>query len=605
VYVIGTSGHIDHGKTSLIQSLTGIDCDRLPEEKARQMTIDIGFASMELPGFGIVSVIDVPGHERFIRNMVAGAWGIDLGLLVVAADDGWMPQTEDHFRVLELLAVERIIVVISKIDLSDEDILTEVERQVRERLSGTAYSKADSVRVSSKIGAGIEDLKKIIAENLAKLSQARDADKPFLYIDRVFAPHGHGTVVTGTLKNGILAENDLVYIQPGGREARVKRVESHHSAKEQGRPSQRTALNLSGITADMLKRGSILYKRNFFTESAEIMARIRLLKPDREIKNNQGIEVLIGTAAVKGKIILISDFMKSTSLAARIKFERTWYCYPGQPFVITSPGGFRIVGGGTVLFPGYDKIYGQQATAALSLFRSYSAEELIAFIVSVRRWLKKYDLAAMLPQSDDAVDAMLISMEVRNVIRIIGDYVAMPDTFDGAMQIISQTVKNHLGPNIKEISDYAGVDIEICRLMIPVIQKSLPVIEKEGRLFWENGSDGQSLSKEKQHVMDMALQNSGRGFEIEKIQNETIKRDARELIRLKHLVSLDGNIVFHKKIYEELTNSIMRLFDGRDKISISDAKEATGLSRKYLIPLLNRIERDGLIKRLGDFRVKV
>ena len=193
--VIGTAGHIDHGKTSLIMALTGIDCDRLPEEKARQMTIDIGFAHLELPGFGTVGFIDVPGHERFIRNMVAGAWGIDLGLLLVAVDDGWMPQTEDHFRVLQLLGVERIVIALNKIDIAGEDMVALVEADAS-AACGYALPGRRHCACFLKTCAGIDSLKTALAGNLKKLAEAHNADKPYLYIDRM--DQGHGTVVTGT-----------------------------------------------------------------------------------------------------------------------------------------------------------------------------------------------------------------------------------------------------------------------------------------------------------------------------------------------------------------------------------------------------------------------
>jgi len=604
VYVVGTSGHIDHGKTSLILALTGIEGDRLPEEKARQMTIDIGFADMDVPGFGAVSVIDVPGHERFIRNMVAGAWGMDLGLLVVAADDGWMPQTEDHFRVLELLAVERIVAVVTKIDLADGETIDIVGHDVRKRLAASVYSGADIVRVSAKTGAGIDALKKAIADNLAKLRRIRDDDKPILYIDRVFASRGYGTVVTGTLKNASLAENDQVYILPGGTGARIKRIESHHSALPQGSPSSRTALNLSGVAADELKRGHILYRQKFLSETTDIFARISILDPERQVKNNAGIEVLIGTACVKGKMIHLSDAAGRSSFIARIKFDRLWYVYPGQPFIIANPGGFRIIGGGVVLFPGYDRKFRDRMKAGLSMFSSYSADELVGFIIFVRRWIKKGELHAMLAQSEATTDMILSSLLGRDLVRSIGEYLIAGDAYEDTAQLIIQAVKGHPGLNLKEISDYARVDGDLCRLMIPLVQKSQPISAREGRFFWGESRASESLSPEKKRIMEMARDKGSGGIEAGKAGGEAIKRDVRELIKIGLLVSIDGTIAYHREVYEDLRNKIMGLFETREKISIADAKETTGLSRKYLIPLLNRIERDGLLKRLGDFRVR-
>jgi selenocysteine-specific elongation factor len=605
MYVVGTSGHIDHGKTSLILALTGTDCDRLPEEKAREMTIDIGFAGMDVPGFGTVSFIDVPGHERFIRNMVAGAWGIDLGLLVVAVDDGWMPQTEDHLRVLQLLSIERIVVVLNKIDLAEKGMADLVEQQVREKIAGTPYNDAEIVRVSSKNGDGIGRLKEVIASNLKKLSQSRDADKPYLHIDRVFAPKGHGTVVTGTLRNGVLHDDDPVHIQPGGREARVKRIESHHSAMAEGGPSRRTALNLSGVQADEIRRGHILYRQGFFTESGEIIARVQLLDRKRELKNNAGIEVLIGTAAVKGKIILLSaDMADPQRFPVRIKFEDPWYCYPGQPFVLANPGGFRIVGGGTVLLPGYDhRKLKAGVIQSIGLLRNYAFDERVSFVISVKRWMKREAVHAFFSESGRDIDDAVTSLLKRDSLKLIGDYLMMKAGYDDTVRRVADDVKKHVGLNLKEISDSAGIAPEICRLIVQSLLKDGAIIEKEGRYF--AGSDPAALTKEKAKVMEMALAKGGEGIELDRITGNSMKLDVKELIKLGLLVSLDGNIVFHRDVYEKMKNAIMSLFNTKDKLAVTDAKEAVGLSRKYLIPLLNRIERDGLIKRLGDFRVKL
>ena len=604
MYVVGTSGHIDHGKTSLILALTGVDCDRLPEEKSRGMTIDIGFAGMDIPGFGTVSFIDVPGHERFIRNMVAGAWGIDLGLMVVAVDDGWMPQTEDHFRVLQLLGIERIVVVLNKIDLAEAGMADLIEQQVREKIAGTPYKDADIVRVSSKTGDGTDRLKEAIASNLKKLSQSRNADKPYLHIDRVFASKGHGTVVTGTLRNGILRDNDPVRIQPGGREARVKRIESHHSALAEGSPSRRTALNLSGVQADEIRRGHILYRRAFFTESGEIVARVQLLDRKRELKNNAGIEVLIGTAAVKGKIILLSaDRTDPQRFPVRIKFDNPWYCYPGEPFVIANPGGFRILGGGTVLLPGYDHRKEKDGVMeSIGMLRDYAFDERVSFVISVKRWMKREALYDFFSESDRDLDAAVTSLLKRDSLTMIGDYIMMKAGFDETVRRISGDVKKHVGLNLKEISDSAGVDPDICRLIVQTLLNEGAIIEKEGRYF--TGSDPASLSKSKTKILETALSKGGEGIELDRVTGDSIKADVKDLIKLGLLVSLDGNIAYHRDVYNGMKNAIMSLFNKKDRLSIADAKETVGLSRKYLIPLLNRIERDGLIKRLGDFRIK-
>lgn len=606
MFVIGTSGHIDHGKTTLIQALTGIDCDRLPEEKEREMTIDIGFAHMELPRFGTVSFIDVPGHERFIRNMVAGAWGVDLGLLVVAADDGWMPQTEDHFSVLELLGIERIIAAIAKIDLADESRIGAAERQVRDRLAGTPYEGSDIVRVSARTGEGIDILKKTIETNLDRLSGIRNADKPFMYVDRVFAPKGHGTVVTGTLRNGVLHENDVVFLHPGRREARVKRIESHYHAEAEGAPSRRTALNISGVQSESIERGHILFRNDFFTPSREILARIRMLDPKREPRNNMGVEVLIGTASVRGRLHTMKGGKQNPSWSpVRIAFDEPWYCYPGQPFVLTGPGAYRILGGGSVLLPAYDrKAQRDRAIEGLLRFPSFSREDLLSFIIAARRWMKRSDARSMFPEGDKDIDSLMDSLEKRGAVVFLGEYVMDGRDREVLEKGILEAVGKSVGPNIREIADLAGVDGDIARLFLESLRKKGLVVEKGGKFFPGGHDAGEGLSKGKKAVLDLALSKKGEGIELDKLANDMMKKDARELVRLDLLVSLDANIVYHRTVYDEMTGKILALFDKKEKITVPEAKEAVGLSRKYILPLLNRIERDGLIKRLGDFRVK-
>ncbi len=606
MYVVGTSGHIDHGKTTLIRALTGIDCDRLPEEKEREMTIDIGFAHMELPRFGTVSFIDVPGHERFIRNMVAGAWGVDLGLLVVAADDGWMPQTEDHFSVLELLGIERIIAAIAKIDLVDGARIEEAERRVRERLAGTPYEGSDIVRVSARTGEGIDRLKKAIEENLGRLPGAGSAEKPFMYVDRVFAPKGHGTVVTGTLRNGALRENDLVFLHPGHREARVKRIESHYHAETEGAPSRRTALNLTGVQSESIERGHIIIKKDFFTPSREILARVRMLEAGREPRNNMGVEVLIGTASVRGRIHAMRGVERGPSwFPVRIAFDEPWYCYPGQPFVLTGPGAYRILGGGSVLLPDYDrKTQRERAARGLARFPTASREDRLALIIAARRWIKRADILSMFPENDGEIDALLASLEKKGDVVFLGEYVMDGTDREGVEKAVLEALGRSVGPNAREIADLSGVDGDIARLFLDILRKKGLVIEKGGKFFPGGSGGAEELSKGKKAVLELALSKKGEGIELDKLANDAMKKDARDLVKLDLLVSLDAKIMYHRRVYEEMTGTILSLFEKKDKITVPEAKDAVGLSRKYILPLLNRIERDGLIKRLGDFRVK-
>jgi len=604
MYIVGTSGHIDHGKTSLIRALTGIDCDRLPEEKAREMTIDIGFASIEYPKFGRVSVIDVPGHERFIRNMVAGAWGIDLALLVVAVDDGWMPQTEDHFRVLSFLGVERLIAVLNKVDLADAEMIDFVAAEVVEKLASTRFAGADIVRVSSKTGQGIEELRATILKNIKKLPKAEDAQRPYLFIDRAFAGKGYGTVVTGTLKNGRFVEDEEATVLPLKKAARIKKIESHHEALQEGIPSQRTALNLAGVSVEELERGFAVVRHNFFTDSSEIIARIALLDRTREIKNTLGIEVLGGASSVKGRLILM-DETAGEGFHARIRFDEPWFFYPGEPFILTLPGGFRILGGGTVLLPDFGAVRDRRlARRSLAALGSRSPQEITALIVELYRSLPFERLSGMLPQSEKSVERIVGALiEQKRVVRI-DEFLLDAAFFEEARESIASAIARHVGLNIRELADRAGIDVELCRILLPALMEERGIIEKEGKFFTGDSITIETLSEEKHEALRDLLARGREGIEIDRLADERLRRNIKELVKLGFCVSLDGNIILHREVYRDLSRTVMALFDTRERISVPEAKDATGLSRKYILPLLNRIESDGLVRRVGDFRIK-
>ncbi len=606
MFIIGTAGHIDHGKTSLIKALSGIDCDRLPEEKVREITIDIGFARIDFPKFGTVSIIDVPGHERFIRNMVVGAWGVDIGLLVVAVDDGWMPQTEDHFRVLNLLGIERIIIVLNKIDAVDAETADLAEEDVREHLTGTRFEEADLARVSSKTGQGIAELKEIILQNIRKLPRVTDSGKPYLFVDRVFTSKGYGTIVTGTLKNGTFRDNDTVTLLPSAKESRVKKIESHHAKLEEGNSSQRTALNLASISPEEVDRGHIVVKNNFFTSSEEIIARITLMGMKRPLKNNLGIEIIAGTASLKGKIILIDpEKAPEPSQVVRLRFDAPWYFYPGEPFIITHPGGFRIIGGGSVVLPDIGFVMDKKRLAEEIGRAADAPEDLIALVFKTRKFLGENEILRLFPQGDRFIQKTVASLQERGLIVREGGTTLDAAYHGASMKLIARTIEEGMGLNASELADKTGIALDVVKLLLPAVVHSSPVVEKEGRYFSGASITADTLPPDKKKTLDSLAAAGKEGMELERLADEKVKSAVRDLLRLGFAISLDGDIVYHRDTYEALKTSVIALFDGKDKISIPEVRDATGLSRKYIIPLLNRIETDGLIRRIGDFRMKV
>ena len=604
MYIVGTSGHIDHGKTSLIRALTGIDCDRLPEEKEREMTIDIGFAMIEYPKFGTVSIIDVPGHERFIRNMVAGAWGIDCAMLVIDVNDGWMPQTEDHFMVLDILGVEGLIVVLNKIDTADEETIELCREEVSERLAGTRFAGSDLFPVSARTGDGIDALKTGIVENLRKLSDVTNTGKPYLFVDRVFSAKGHGTIITGTLKNGSFRENDTVFLLPRNLETRIKKIESHYRGVSEGNPSQRTALNLATVSREEVRRGDIIVQNNFFRGSDNVIVRMDFFDRAVRIRNNLNVEILIGTASIGGRLILIEN-IGERSYIARVRLKETWHFYPTESFVVTMPGGYRIVAGGRIIITDggwVTKI--TEFKKIVSAYSSFEKKDIIGIILSIRHMVEADEAVRMFPDREKTVLAMIADLISGGMLIQKGKHLFNREYYARAAESVFGMVKENIGLNLKEIADRTGLSVEFASFILNDLVAENRVVESNGRYLYGDAITVEALPERKKNILEGILKSGKNGYELSREENDGVKGIVKDLLALGFVVSLDGNIMFHAEVYNGMKREILGLFDSRDKITVPEAKDAVGLSRKYIIPLLNRIESDGLIKRVGDFRIR-
>jgi len=350
--VVGTAGHIDHGKSALVKALTGIDPDRLEEEKRRGMTIDLGFAHFDLPGGRRVGIVDVPGHERLIRNMLAGATGIDLVLLVIAADEGVMPQTREHFDILRFLDVDRGLVVLNKIDLvTDPEWLLLVTEDVRALTAGTFLEGAPVIPVSARTGEGLPRLVAAIEEALAEVP-ARQVDAPTrIPVDRSFTMAGFGTVVTGTLWSGRVRTGDALELLPAGREVRVRHVQSHGVEVAEAVAGQRVALNIVGATKDEIARGHVLASPHSLAPTALFDARIRLLAGTPPMGHHDRVRVYVGADEVIGRIRLLDrrSLGPGETAVAQVRLERPTVVARGDPFVLRRYSPMVTIGGGRAI----------------------------------------------------------------------------------------------------------------------------------------------------------------------------------------------------------------------------------------------------------------
>jgi len=351
-FLIGTAGHVDHGKTQLIQALTGISTDRLKEEKERGISIELGFAYLNLPDGRKAGIVDVPGHERFIRQMLAGASGMDVVLLVVAADEGFMPQTQEHLDILNLLKLEQGIIVITKIDLVDPEWLAMVEQDIKEKLIGSFLEDAPCCKVSSVTGEGIDDLTQTIFQVLDKAEHRRTDLAARMPIDRVFTIQGFGTVVTGTLNSGSFQKGQDVAIEPGGRLAKIRSIQVHGDSVTKVLAGQRAAINLSGLAVDDVEKGSNLVEPHHFQTGQIVDIELyNLAGEKRAIKQRQRIHFHLGTAEVVGRIHLLNqeELLPGKTCYAQVILESPVLAVPGDRFVIRYYSPVTTIGGGTVL----------------------------------------------------------------------------------------------------------------------------------------------------------------------------------------------------------------------------------------------------------------
>ncbi|RLC28530.1 MAG: selenocysteine-specific translation elongation factor, partial [Deltaproteobacteria bacterium] len=390
--ILGTAGHIDHGKTSLIKALTGIDTDRLKEEKQRGITIELGFAHFELPGGQVIGIVDVPGHEKFVKNMVAGATGIDLVALVIAADEGVMPQTKEHLEICQLLDIRHGLVILTKIDMVDADWMELVREDVREYLSGTFLADAPVVEVSSVTGRGLPELTRTL-ETLAAEVPEKDIGHIFrIPVDRVFTMKGFGTVITGTSISGRIQTGDEITIYPQGLNAKIRGLQVHNREVDRVRAGLRTAVNLQGVEKAVIRRGDVLATKEALRVTYMVDVRLDLLdSAPRKLKNRARVRFHSGTSEIMARVVLLDreELMPGESCFAQVRLDEPTAVLKDDRFVIRSYSPVRTIGGGAVLnaLPGRKKKrYSDAVMSQMNVLHTGGLSELIELFVSLGRF---------------------------------------------------------------------------------------------------------------------------------------------------------------------------------------------------------------------------
>ncbi|MBU2550122.1 MAG: selenocysteine-specific translation elongation factor [Proteobacteria bacterium] len=628
--ILGTAGHIDHGKTSLVRVLTGIDTDRLKEEKARGITIELGFAHMTLPGGVRLGIVDVPGHEKFVKHMVAGATGIDLVALVVAADEGIMPQTREHVEICELLGVRYGLVVLTKVDLVDEEWLELVEEDVRDYTAGTFLEDAEIVRFSAQTGQGADDVLRAAADVVSRVESRQSGSIFRMPLDRVFTMKGFGTVVTGTSLSGTLSVGDTVMVYPGRLTAKVRGLQVHNESVTEVGPGLRTAVNLQGLERYSVLRGQVLAPPRTLQPSRRMDIWVSHLKSnEKPLKNRVQVRFHVGTAENIGRVLLLDaeELPPGGSGPAQIILDEEAVCLAGDRFVLRSYSPVRTVAGGEILNPRplRHKRRNERVLADLAVLREHDPVAGLRVLInsagtdgaSAAELAGIVDLSAK--QIKKALDQILSNREAitfdKENGRLIGGR-----TFDRLKEKVVETLTEYH----EKFPVRPGLGKEEFKTRIPGLD--------DGKLqaFVLEQLAAQGAVAVDRDIVRLASHQPSLAGDFEKIQQDLIalykqsgitppyfkeaapglpgspaqhKEILDHLVKNGDLVKVKTDLYYHRDSLDQLWNQAREFLQQNRELTTPQFKDMTGLSRKYLIPVLEYFDTRGLTMRIGEARV--
>jgi len=604
--IVGTAGHIDHGKTALVKALTGIDADRLEEEKRRGITIDIGFAHLALTPKLTLGFVDVPGHERFVKNMLAGVGGIDLLLFVIAANESIKPQTREHFDICRLLGIPRGIVALTKADLVDEDIVGLVRLEVEELVAGSLLEGAPMVPVSSTTGAGLDDLRRELAKAADAVPEKNASGFFRLPIDRVFQVKGFGDVATGTLVSGAVTKEQEVELYPAGRRLRVRGVQVHGSSKDRAVAGQRTALNIPDLGAAV--RGDVLSEPGAFRAVKQIDCRLELLPSAKPLKHRAPVHFHSGTAEIEAEVRLLeggASLAPGASAWARLMLREPALMLPGDRFIIRRFSPVITIGGGVVVDIGGRRYRKSDDVAGrLEALASGGIELLVR---EAEAGMSVADLVARTGKRPKEIAAALAKAPVV----VVGEHYVDRGWMQSARERLVKTVrefhqKQPLVPGIAR-QDLRGA---MPQCLLDAVLASAPELVAEGEVV--RAKSHKLVLKEDEEQARAKIEGAleAAGLAVPALADVLAKSGveasrARSLLQIllreKKLVRISEELVFHHTAMEKLRALLLERKGQR--FAVLAFKEWTGVSRKYAIPLLEWLDRERVTRRDGDERV--
>ncbi|MGE5618266.1 MAG: selenocysteine-specific translation elongation factor [Sphingomonadaceae bacterium] len=636
MYVVGTAGHVDHGKSTLVHALTGIDPDRLREEKERGMTIDLGFAWLKLPSGQEISIVDVPGHERFIKNMLAGVGGIDVALLVVAADEGPMPQTDEHLAILDLLGIARGVVAITKADLVDEEWMELVKAEVEERLGPTSLAGAPMLPVSSTTGRGLQELLATLDRVLAAVPPKRDVGKARIPVDRVFTVPGFGTVITGTLIDGELRVGQEVELLPSGKKSRVRGIQSHKKKTDVARPGSRVAVNLASLATDEIRRGDVVTTPGWLWPTKALDVKLQVIgAAPKPLEHGDELTFHAGATESVAKLSLLdADRLEpGRSGWAQLRLADPVAVARGDQFIVRIPSPSFTVGGGMVVdpHPKRHRRFQAQLVESLSTLERGTPEEIVLQQMPPAAPMELQTVARRSGLSQDQVRQAASDLLAKGQLLLLD--AAKGGTSDtptlnaqsllittAAWSTLRQRIEDLLvayhaeyplrrGMPREEVRSRSGLDARaFSRVEAQLLSDG--IVTEDGPLMARAGHDVR---------FDEDLQRRIDQFVAALKASEVSPPAVSELLARFHLdtealaaltaqglvVEVAPGIVLEKQVYTEMVQTIVEMIRMQGPITVAAVRDRFNTSRKYALAIMEHLDEKRITRRVGDERVLV
>jgi len=624
--ILGTAGHIDHGKSSLVKALTGVDPDRLKEEKERGITLDLGFASLDLPGGNRLGIVDVPGHEGLIKNMLAGVGGIDIVMLVIAADEGIMPQTREHLAICDLLRVKKGVIVLTKLDMVDQEWLGLVQDEVREFVKGTFLEKSPLVPVSSKTGENLPVLVQELAKLAAEVTPKSSNGILRLPIDRVFTMKGFGTVITGTLLSGAISVEQEVEILPKGIKTKARGIQSHNQAVPRALAGQRTAVNLHGVEKDQISRGDTIVGAGYFKPTKTLDAKLELLsQAPRGLKTGARIRFYNTTQEALGRITILGskELAPGQEAFVQLRLEQPVITQHGDRFVLRFYSPMETLGGGMVVNPHtrrHKPSAMQESLTNLAVLEKGSREDVLALLISGKGLAGMEEneaIGAMAADKQEITTALASLVQKKTVLRVDNLYVhasQLTTLEKKALDLIAKYHKdNPLKPGLEKEELKGALRM---RLSPKVLNLTVDGLVKKKQLEVDNTRlrlPSFKPAKDQSAIKDKIVEAIKKGGSQPPTREELpalfsiTEKDAKDLLKLlaqeNSIVRINDSLYLFQDTLENIRVDLKKHLEEKKEIAMGEFRDLAKTSRKFAVPLMEYFDSQKLTQRIGDKRV--